>query len=124
MHAWIKENTPKDAVFLIPPDDDAFACEAQRSQIVGFKAIIHEPRFLIPWYYDIVKAYGVDSAKVGRKTNAAEMLLQSFNNRSNEEIPLQYDYRLDHLKDCKVINKLGHEVHRTGEYVLTKNIKK
>ena len=124
MHEWIRENTPVHAVFLVPPDDDSFACEARRSQVTGFKAIIHEPRFLIPWYTDIVKAYGVDSARVGQNTNAAEMMLNKYQTRTDTEIELPFDYRLNYLD--KTGNKpagTGKEVHRTKLFVLTCNAK-
>jgi len=36
---WIKENTPKDSVFIIPPWEMSFFLKAQRSQFVSFKYV-------------------------------------------------------------------------------------
>ena len=124
MHMWIRENTPVNAVFLVPPDDDSFACEARRSQVTGFKAIVHEPRFLIPWYSDIVKAYGVDSAMVGLNTDAADRMLKNYQNRADSVIDLSFDFRLHHLNSAGMLPAgTGKEVYRTKKYALTCNEK-
>src|ERR1035437_2386488 len=57
MHEWIAANTEKDAVILTAPTDFYFACEAKRSMPIGWKAIIHEPFFMIPWYKKFTDVY-------------------------------------------------------------------
>ena len=36
---WIREHTPTDAIFLVPPDEQAFRLRAQRAIVVNFKCV-------------------------------------------------------------------------------------
>lgn len=63
-HYWIKENTPINAQFLAPPNDYSFNCEAQRSTVVNYKAIVHETNYLIAWKNAMEKYYEIDFTKI------------------------------------------------------------
>ena len=63
-HNWIKENTPQNALFLAPPNDYSFNCEAQRSTAVNYKAIVHETNYLIAWKNAMEKYYRMDFTKI------------------------------------------------------------
>ncbi|MBL7924047.1 MAG: hypothetical protein JNL88_07605, partial [Bacteroidia bacterium] len=43
MHLWISEHTGLHERFITLPGDDSFLCEARRSLVVGYKAILHRP---------------------------------------------------------------------------------
>lgn len=46
---WARDNTPADALFLVPPDDSVFRLEAQRSAVIGFKHVPQLSGELIEW---------------------------------------------------------------------------
>jgi hypothetical protein len=118
-HDWIKINTPIDAVFLVSPQDDAFACEAQRSQPVNYKAVVHEPYFFMEWYKTMHDYYNIDFGKVGN--NAA--ITQAEN---NYQTILKYpdgnkaQFRIDNLKQSKIISQLGEIIFKQGDWIVTK----
>ncbi|MCB0395463.1 MAG: hypothetical protein KDD36_02340 [Flavobacteriales bacterium] len=118
MHEWIRDNTPRDAVFLYSPDNSSFACQTQRSSLIGYKAIIHEPFFLLPWYEKFSLIYQVDVMSVG-ESNALEEATASYRENYTSPHVLPYDYRIDRSDECMFQDKLGPVVHRSGVYVLT-----
>jgi hypothetical protein len=63
-HNWIKENTPVNALFLPPPNDYSFNCEAKRSTAINYKAIVHETNYLIAWKNGMEKYYEMDFTKI------------------------------------------------------------
>lgn len=63
-HHWIRNHTETTALILSSPFDDSFACEAKRSQPVNYKAIIHEPAFLLDWKQRMQKYYQLDFTQV------------------------------------------------------------
>jgi len=65
-HEWIKENTPINALFLAPPNDYSFNCEAQRSTAANYKAIVHETKYLLDWKLAMEKYYKMDFTKIER----------------------------------------------------------
>jgi hypothetical protein len=46
---WARDKTPTDAVFLVPPDDEAFRLHAQRAIVVNFKSVPQLSGELIEW---------------------------------------------------------------------------
>lgn len=63
-HNWIKENTPVNSMFLAPPNDYSFNCEAQRSTAINYKAIVHETNYLIAWRKAMEKYYEMNFTKM------------------------------------------------------------
>lgn len=118
MHRWIAANTPKDAMFLIPPDDSGFALQAQRPQYVGWQAIIHEPYFMLPWYDRFVAAYGTDTDDIGTG-DILQLAKEAYCTRYGTGVALPVAYRLDDLSCCGFADRLGPVVHRQGDWVLT-----
>lgn len=50
LYAWIRANTPKDAVFLSPPGLERFRLGAERPIVVDWKAVTYVPAELLEWY--------------------------------------------------------------------------
>jgi hypothetical protein len=46
---WIREHTPPDAVFLVPPDEQEFRLRARRAIVVNYKAVPQLSRELGVW---------------------------------------------------------------------------
>lgn len=118
LHEWIEQNIAKDAVILCSPENTSLICEAKRSQVVQYQAIIHEPFYMLPWYEKFSDVFGVSIETAGRndiRKQAAELYLIR-NYRSNK---YHIDYRIDNVKTCTYVSELGKVVHQSGDYVLT-----
>jgi hypothetical protein len=46
---WIREHTPSDAIFLVPPSEQAFRLRAQRAIVVNFKCVPQLSGELAEW---------------------------------------------------------------------------
>ncbi len=57
---WARTNTPKDAVFLVPPAETAFRLEAQRSIVVNYKHVPQLSAELLEWLRRLKDVLGVD----------------------------------------------------------------
>lgn len=118
MHEWIEKNTPKDAVFLTPPTDYGFQCQAKRSIPIGFKAIIHEPDFMLRWYRYFERIYGVGLMDVeGRPTELVAE--ERYYQRPYNDVDPHIDYRLDDRSKNRFVDLLGPMVHQQGDWILT-----
>lgn len=85
-HEWIKENTPINALFLAPPNDYSFNCEAQRSTPVNYKAIVHETQYLLNWRQAMEKYYEMDFTKIER-LNCLPTAVRGFNSINFSKYP-------------------------------------
>lgn len=123
MHRWIADSIPVDAVILPLPDDDGFMCSAKRSIPIGFKAIIHEPYFLVPWYDQIIKIYGVG---LDDKVGGQEVILKAiekYGSRPDSVIisKIPIDFRMwDTSNSNAEILKNKTVIHREGKYILSR----
>lgn len=123
MHEWIEKNTDINAVVLTAPADNSFACEAKRSQPISFKAIIHEPGFMLKWYALVKEVYGITVEDVIPKKEKAMIVANSLykerNYKEHITMPITINYRLDNVQTCQYIDNLGKVVHKQGDWVLT-----
>lgn len=92
-HQWISKNTPKDAFFIIPPDNSSFAGEAKRPQLSNVGAFIHTGCYAFYWNESLKKYYGVDLLKEPRDTLFLKYLLKSY--PFFHPIDTDLDFRLD-----------------------------
>ena len=123
MHEWIRVNTPVDCVVLTSPNNYWFLCEAQRSMPVGWKAIIHEPFFLIPWYAKFITAY--HNGLPFKGFNVLEQATDYY--QQHPPLPsdkLSWDYRLTDFKEGKINSEKETIVHQQGNYALLKVLSK
>lgn len=114
MHAWIEKNTDKDALFLVPPDNTSFACQAKRPMVVHFHAIVHTPRFMLPWYEDITEFYGVNINDIANK-NARTLAMERY---CGHAFPQELDYQLYNISNCPDNDRVPEIKHREGDFVL------
>lgn len=93
-HEWIKANTPINALFLSPPNDYSFNCEAQRSTAINYKAIVHETQYLLDWKLAMEKYYKIDFTKI-EKLDCLPAAVRGFNNIDFTKYPYEnIDYIL------------------------------
>lgn len=59
MHGWIAKNTSKEAMFSTYLSDESFSCEAHRPVASMIGPMVHEPWYLISWYENFYRQYGV-----------------------------------------------------------------
>lgn len=117
MHAFIHENTPKDARFLIPIDNESFTSEAKRSAVASFKAVVHEPYFFVKWKKVLEQFYQVDF-----NSNASPKM-QAIENYRHHYDTIQfvnYDYRLDNIRESSIVPQLKNRVKTIGDWILTR----
>lgn len=65
IHEWMNDHLPDSAIVLSFPSDDALRCEVRRSTPVTFKAIVHEPAFMLEWYRRIHDYYHLTAETQG-----------------------------------------------------------
>jgi hypothetical protein len=93
-HEWIKYNTPINALFLAPPNDYSFNCEAQRSTLANYKAIVHETNYLLSWKQSMEKYYNMDFSEI-EKLDCLPSAVRGFYNIDFTKYPHQeIDYIL------------------------------
>ena len=117
MHQWINEYTEKDALILIPPNDNSFVCQAKRSVPIHYTAIVHEPKFMLDWYAWYRDIYGVSLKNL--KHNAKDDAVAKYATRNYKGREYAIDLRLDDLSTCQFKNELGPVLHQEGNWVLT-----
>ena len=59
--AWARENTPADAVFLVPPDEESFRVHAWRAIVVNFKGVPQLSAELPEWRDRLQAVLGLDT---------------------------------------------------------------
>ena len=117
LHCFIKENTPKESRFLIPIDNESFTSEAQRSTVASFKAVVHEPYFFMKWQKVLEQYYLVDFKS---NTSPKMQAIQNYCNNYDTLQFLYYDYRIDNIKESKIIPQINNRIKTIGDWTLSK----
>lgn len=120
-HEWIKANTPINALFLAPPNDYSFNCEAQRSTAANYKAIVHETQYLLDWKLAMEKYYNMDFTKI-EKLDCLPAAVRGFNNIDFTKYPYpEIDFILISKINRTKLNYLQTQVcYENEEYVVLK----
>lgn len=58
LYAWMRENTPKDAIFLTPPNQENMRFHGQRAIVVDWKSCPIAPAELLEWWKRIQDVVG------------------------------------------------------------------
>jgi len=69
LYNWVRNNTPKDAVFLTAPGMERFRLQARRAIVVDWKSPPLSPDELIEWYMRLCRVSGSPNVT---SLNAAE----------------------------------------------------
>ncbi len=113
--AWVRENTPPDTIFVIPPDWPEFRLDAGRAVVEQFKTFPYQDENMLRWYERIIDVYGdsstvmdtryhgIDDARLcflAEKYNAAYAVLY---HDTSSSLPILYEnseYRVVPLNGC------------------------
>lgn len=68
LYAWIKSNTPVDAIFAVPPDHSGFQYHSSRAQYVNFKAFPYHEQDIREWYRRITTQSPLPGASITEST--------------------------------------------------------
>jgi hypothetical protein len=65
LYRWLRESSPRDAIYLTPPDLDGARFLGQRAIVVDWKAVPLMPRELLVWYERLCDVTGRHVAGTG-----------------------------------------------------------
>ncbi len=82
---WIKEHTPMNAVFIMPPGEEGFTYLASRSNIGDFKTNPDGPQYLAEWYERLRDLAG-GTLPPGKGFDNFTLLNQAYAGLSNEQL--------------------------------------
>jgi hypothetical protein len=69
LYAWIHAHTPKDAVFLSPPEVEGFRLNAERAIVVDWKTPPFLPKEVLEWHHRLTEVAGRRVGSLGDATN-------------------------------------------------------
>lgn len=95
--AWIRKNTPREAVFIIDPTIDNFHVTAQRAQFVSFKHIPQSEQHVLEWYKRLVLLNGGNDFYNGGVHFEADNVKTNYYNLSDSQLQeIQEKYKVDY----------------------------
>lgn len=118
LHEWMEQYLPKDAVILCSPENTSLICEAKRSQVVQYQAIIHEPFYMLPWYTKFNDVYGV-SIETADRNDIRKQATELYFTRNYKSNKYRIEYRIDDVTTCTYTSELGKVIYQSGDFVLT-----
>lgn len=119
MHEWIKKNTDVDAIFIIPPNDESFLCEAQRSTMVSYKPMIHQEKYQVDWLNKMMQLCGITIEEL-KDGNAKKTLLLGYYDNMSNFASFNPDYIIANKSDFKFKPNEFPIVYEAGSWILLK----
>lgn len=85
---WARDNTPRDAVFLVPPSEQCWRLEARRAIVVNFKAVPQTAAEMPEWKRRMQAVTGVQDLPrlAGTFTGTLAKLSQVYDARAADEL--------------------------------------
>jgi hypothetical protein len=125
--AWARDHTPKDAVFLVPPDEESFRVHARRAIVVNFKGVPQLSGELPAWRDRLCDTLDLDTdgllalpRPMGRTLEAIRARYESLTSSHHLSVAQKYGARyvvLAHQLDSSDGWRLVH-TDSTGRYFL------
>jgi len=81
---WASENTPADALFIVPPSYQSFRVKAERAIVVDFKSFVFDDEFMVEWLARLEAVVGRDSLTLGY--GYGRELNEAYNHQSPESL--------------------------------------
>lgn len=117
----VQENTPQEAVFLIPPDCSAFRFWSERSVWIDFKAINHRQAAFSEWYERIRKLYKIDLSDRRAGVDLVKKATENFEKISqNDLIEWHKKEKITHILTKKTVIYNFPKVAENADYVVYK----
>jgi hypothetical protein len=122
LEEWISHNLDKNVLFLLPPDNNTFACRAKRSQLVSFRAIIHKPDFMFQWQHNMDSVYGPFNYNEDFGKELIKKAVIHYNESCNVEKfkTLGIKYRVDNVFDIKFELDRNRIIKQFGDWIVWK----
>jgi len=115
-----KENTPKDALFIIPMDHTHFKNYSERSTYIDYKAVIHRKAIIPIWYERIQEVYDVNiETRLSGKDNVM-IGNQNFRKLRIEDLKIFSEKGIQYILTYKEVNLPLERVGENEKYVIYK----
>ena len=122
MCGWIAENTPEDAVFLVPRRDESFKWYAKRANVSTWKEMPQDAESLVKWYETMTDCYSLNLTEEERQKISdryASYLSLIIKTKTREElIALQEKYGFSYIVSEERPELDLPILHRTDFYIL------
>jgi hypothetical protein len=73
LETWLRERSPKDALFLIPPEEETLRFRGERAVVIDWKSVPSIPSQILEWYRRIGDVAGRDVQRESDLANYAEL---------------------------------------------------
>jgi hypothetical protein len=116
-----KQNTPSDALFLVPIDLTPFRYWSERSTYVDFKAINHQQNALAEWYRRVIQVYNINVSNRTERSDVNFMGNTNYRNLDTDKVKnLAQQTGVTHFLTFKEHNLSFPKIGDNEQYVIYK----